>query len=67
VLISINHASLVIKFGKYNQTAFDELKFDPTIVTYLLFYIIKRREIESKKSADFTDFCTPISVCSVLI
>jgi len=58
VLISVNHASLVIVFAKIeSKPAFDELKFNPTIVTYLLFY---GRITVSKKSADFTDFRTPI-------
>jgi len=45
---SVNHASLVIIFTKQNQSAFDELKFNPTIVTYMLFYIT--RITASKKS-----------------
>jgi len=40
---SVNHASLVIIFAKYNQSAFDELKFNSTIVTYLMPYIRETR------------------------
>jgi len=49
-----SHNNIIIK------TAFDELKFNPTIVTYLLCYITEDRITVSKKSADFTDFWTPI-------
>jgi len=36
------------------------IKFNPTIVTYLLFYVKEDRITVSKKFADFTDFWTPI-------
>jgi len=44
------------------KITFDELKFNSTITTYLLAALYKRRDtiIVSKKSADFTDFWTPI-------
>jgi len=63
VLNSVKHASLVITFAKYNQTAFDE---NHTIVTYLLLSIREDRIPVSKKSADFTDFKTPIKCVQCL-
>jgi len=56
-IISVNHAPLSIIIAKQNQTAFDELKFNSTIVTYLLPYITG----ESIK--DFTHFWTPCMQC----
>jgi len=50
--LSINHASLVIIFA---QTAFDELKFNSTIVTYLLPYI-EETELQYQRNLLFTEF-----------
>jgi len=62
MLISVNHASLVIIFVK---EAFNELKFNPIIVTYLL--LRRDRIIASKKSADFTNFWTFIRCVQCLM